>query len=130
MGISFTSLAVVAAAAFAAPLLEPVQVLALIGLSFLLLIAGLEVDDDRLRGRLLRVTGLGFVVSLALGLGAGLALHGAGQDMGLISAANAAAVIAAGLLSVLLFPAGALSLLRTAVEPREAETPSLAATQH
>jgi len=50
--------------------------------------------------------------------------------MGLISAANAAAVIAAGLLSVLLFPAGALSLLRTAVEPREAETPSLAATQH
>ena len=65
MGISFTSLAVVAAAAFAAPLLEPVQVLALIGLSFLLLIAGLEVDYDRLRGRLLRVTGLGFLVSLA-----------------------------------------------------------------
>ena len=34
-----------------------------------------------------------------------------GQDMGLISAANAAAVIAAGLLSVVLFPLGALTIL-------------------
>jgi Kef-type K+ transport system membrane component KefB len=41
----------------------PVQVMNLIGLAFLLLIAGLEVDFDRLRGRLLRVSGLGFVVS-------------------------------------------------------------------
>jgi Kef-type K+ transport system membrane component KefB len=108
---SLTSLAVVAAAAFAAPLLiellpgvnlanvvaeigigilvgpsvlgwahadEPVQVLALIGLSFLLLIAGLEVDYERFRGRLLRVTGLGFAVSVGLGLVAGVALHEAG----------------------------------------------------
>ena len=111
MTFSLTSLAVVAAAGFAAPLLielvpgarfpnvvaeiglgilvgpsvlgwahadEPVQVLALIGLSFLLLIAGLEVDYERLRGRLLRVTGLGFAVSVALGLAAGVALHEAG----------------------------------------------------
>jgi hypothetical protein len=35
-----------------------------------------------------------------------------GQDMGLISAANAAALIAAGLLSVILFPLGALTILR------------------
>jgi Kef-type K+ transport system membrane component KefB len=109
--ISFTSLAVVAAAAFAAPLLagvvprvalpsvvveivlgiligpsvlgwadadEPVRVLALLGLSFLLLISGLEIDFDRLRGRLLAVTALAFGVSLALGLVAGLALSGAG----------------------------------------------------
>jgi Kef-type K+ transport system membrane component KefB len=40
-----------------------------------------------------------------------------GQDMGLISAANAAAVIAAGLLSVLLFPLGALVLLREREQP-------------
>jgi Kef-type K+ transport system membrane component KefB len=109
--ISFTSLAVVAAAAFAAPLLgelvpglrlpnvvlelglgilvgpsvlgwahadEPVQVLALVGLSFLLLIAGLEVDYERFRGRLLRVTAAGFAASVAIGLACGLALEEAG----------------------------------------------------
>jgi Kef-type K+ transport system membrane component KefB len=111
VAFSLTSLAVVATAGFAAPLLiellprvrlpnvvgeiglgilvgpsvlgwaradEPVQVLALIGLSFLLLIAGLEVDHRRFRGRLLRVTGVGFALSVALGLAVGLALHEAG----------------------------------------------------
>src|SRR5438034_6248985 len=53
---------------------EPVQVLSLIGLAFLLLLAGLEIDFNRLRGRLLRLTGLGYAVSfgLALILGYGL----------------------------------------------------------
>jgi hypothetical protein len=40
------------------------------------------------------------------------------EEMGLISAANAAAVIAAGLLSVLLFPLAALALLRSAGQPQ------------
>lgn len=40
-----------------------------------------------------------------------------GQDMELISAANAAAVVAAGLLSVLLFPPAALALLRSGRAP-------------
>jgi Kef-type K+ transport system membrane component KefB len=57
---------------------EPVTIMSLIGLSFLLLIAGLEVDYDRLRGRLLEVAGLGFVVSFALGLLAGFSLDAAG----------------------------------------------------
>jgi hypothetical protein len=57
---------------------EPVRVLALLGLSFLLLIAGLEVDCERLRGRLLRLTGLGFAASVAIGLALGLALKGGG----------------------------------------------------
>ena len=35
-----------------------------------------------------------------------------GQEMGLIGAANAAALIAAGMLSVILFPAFALTILR------------------
>src|SRR2546423_15722110 len=47
---------------------EPVQVLSLIGLAFLLLLAGLEIDFDRLRGRLLRVTSIGFALSFALAL--------------------------------------------------------------
>ena len=111
MEISFTSLAIVAAAGFVAPLAigfvpklrlpnvvleivlgiligpsvlgwakadEPVQIMSLIGLSFLLLIAGLEVDYERLRGRLLEVTGLGFVLSVALGFVIGLALDAGG----------------------------------------------------
>jgi Kef-type K+ transport system membrane component KefB len=111
MEISFTSLAVVAATGFVAPLAlgllpkvrlpnvvleivlgiligpsvlgwadadEPVQIMSLIGLSFLLLIAGLEVDYERFRGRLLEVTGIGFVLSMAIGLAIGLGLDAAG----------------------------------------------------
>jgi hypothetical protein len=37
----------------------PVQVLSLVGLAFLLLLAGLDVELGRLRGRLLRLAGLG-----------------------------------------------------------------------
>jgi Kef-type K+ transport system membrane component KefB len=54
---------------------EPVQVLSLIGLAFLLLLAGLEIDFDRLRGRVLRLTGFGYVVSFALALIVGYAMR-------------------------------------------------------
>jgi Kef-type K+ transport system membrane component KefB len=99
--ISFTSLAVVAATAFVAPMVgelvpgvrlpnvvlelglgilvgpsvlgwahadEPVRVLAPPRPLLPPLIAGLEVDYERLRGRLLRLTGLGFAVSVAIAL--------------------------------------------------------------
>jgi len=56
---------------------EPVQVLSLIGLAFLLLLAGLEIDFDRLRGRVLRLTGLSYVLSFAIALVVGLGLRGA-----------------------------------------------------
>ena len=36
---------------------EPVAVLSTFGLAFLLLLAGLEIDFERFRGRLLRLTG-------------------------------------------------------------------------
>lgn len=42
----------------------PVQLLALVGLAFLLFLAGVEVDLKRLRVRLLRLAGLGFALSL------------------------------------------------------------------
>jgi Kef-type K+ transport system membrane component KefB len=54
-----------------------VEVLALLGLAFVLFLAGLEIDFEMLRGPLLRLTGLGFALSFAvalvvsLGLGAG-----------------------------------------------------------
>jgi Kef-type K+ transport system membrane component KefB len=50
----------------------PVQILSLIGLAFLLFLSGLEIDPRRLRGRLLRVALLGYVVTLALGVPIGL----------------------------------------------------------
>jgi Kef-type K+ transport system membrane component KefB len=57
---------------------EPVEVLSLVGLAFLLFLAGLEIDLGALRGALLRVASLGFVLSLVLALAAGLALDLAG----------------------------------------------------
>jgi Kef-type K+ transport system membrane component KefB len=56
----------------------PVEVLALIGLAFLLFLAGMEIDVHRLRGRPLQVALAGFVVSFAIAVGAGFALAAAG----------------------------------------------------
>jgi Kef-type K+ transport system membrane component KefB len=56
----------------------PVEVLSLLGLAFLLLLAGLEIDFELLRGRLLRVAVLGFAVSFALALAVALLLDAAG----------------------------------------------------
>jgi len=55
-----------------------VQVLSILGLAFLLFLAGLEIDPTRLRGKTLRVASLGFVISIGLGIIAGLALHAGG----------------------------------------------------
>jgi Kef-type K+ transport system membrane component KefB len=106
--VHFVNLLIVAAVAFAAPLLLglapmlrlpavvleivagivigpsglgwvevdlPVEVLSVIGLAFLLFLAGLEVDLDRLRGRVLRVTTLSFALSLLIGIVMGLLLQ-------------------------------------------------------
>jgi Kef-type K+ transport system membrane component KefB len=56
----------------------PVRVMSLLGLAFLLLLAGLEVQFEMLRGRLLRITAIGFLFSFALALAAGLLLDAAG----------------------------------------------------
>jgi Kef-type K+ transport system membrane component KefB len=45
----------------------PVSIVALLGLAFLLFLAGLEIDVHRLRGPVLRLASLGYVVTLALG---------------------------------------------------------------
>ena len=55
----------------------PLHVLALIGLAFLLFLAGLEIDLERLRGGVLRSASVGFVLSLAVALGIGLGLEAA-----------------------------------------------------
>jgi Kef-type K+ transport system membrane component KefB len=53
---------------------EPVSVLSLIGLSFLLFLGGLELDLRRLRGRTLRTAASAFVLSCAIALALGTLL--------------------------------------------------------
>ena len=109
--VSFSGLVIVAAVAFAVPLVLgfapglrvprvvveilagvvigpwglgwvqvdlPIQVLALIGLAFLLLLAGLEVDFERLLGPLLKLTGFGFLLSFGLAVVVGYSLGAVG----------------------------------------------------
>ena len=111
MELSFTSAAITAAAAFAAPLVlglapgfqlpavvlelvfgiligpsvldwvhvdPPVEVLSLLGLAFLLLLAGLEVEFAMLRRSRLRIAALGFASSFAIALGLALLLDATG----------------------------------------------------
>jgi Kef-type K+ transport system membrane component KefB len=56
----------------------PVQVLSVIGLAFLLLLSGLEIDFSRLRGQVLRLTAGAFALSFCLALAMGLLLGAAG----------------------------------------------------
>ncbi len=111
MTIALTNLLIVAAVAFAAPLLlglapglrlpavvlelvagivigpsglgwvevdAPVQVMALIGLAFLLFLAGLEIEFPHLRGARLKLASAGFVASFALAFGASYVMRGIG----------------------------------------------------
>src|SRR5947208_8363470 len=56
----------------------PVAVLSIVGLAFLLFLAGLEIEFHKLRGRLLRIASLGFAVSFAIAIVVSLVLSGAG----------------------------------------------------
>jgi len=58
---------------------EPIRVLALIGLAFLLFLAGLEIEFEKLRGRRLTLVGGAFVLSFALAVVVGLGLSALGQ---------------------------------------------------
>src|SRR5918911_1397713 len=101
---SFSNLLVIMAVAFGAPLLlglfprlqlpsgilvgpsvlglahddQTVQVVALLGLAFVLFLAGLEIEFGRLRGPILRLTGLGFVLSFAIAVVVSLGLKAGG----------------------------------------------------
>jgi Kef-type K+ transport system membrane component KefB len=47
---------------------EAVSVIALLGLAFLLFLAGLEIEFDKLRGEVLRYTAMGFAISFGIAL--------------------------------------------------------------
>ena len=55
-----------------------IEVLAFIGLAFLLFLSGLEIDFERLRGRVLRTAGIGYALSFAIAVVVSLALRSAG----------------------------------------------------
>jgi Kef-type K+ transport system membrane component KefB len=57
---------------------QSVEVVALIGLAFVLFLAGLEIEFDKLRGPVLRLTGIGFAVSFAIAVGVALLLKAVG----------------------------------------------------
>ena len=49
----------------------PVSIVAVLGLAFLLFLAGLEIDVHQLRGTVLRIALVGYAVTLVLGVGVG-----------------------------------------------------------
>jgi Kef-type K+ transport system membrane component KefB len=57
---------------------QTIEVIALIGLAFVLFLAGLEIEFHRLRGQVLRLTALGFALSFAVAVAVGLGLSAAG----------------------------------------------------
>jgi Kef-type K+ transport system membrane component KefB len=57
---------------------QTVQVVALLGLAFVLFLAGLEIEFDKLRGPVLRLTGLAFAVSFGIALVVALGLEAGG----------------------------------------------------
>jgi Kef-type K+ transport system membrane component KefB len=57
---------------------DAVAVIALVGLAFVLFLAGLEIELDKLRGPLLRLTLLAFALSFAIALAVGLGLRAGG----------------------------------------------------
>ena len=65
------------------------QVLSLLGLAFLLFLAGLEIDLHRLRGRLLGLVSVGFALSFAIGL----AVSGGLAAVGLVDTPLLVAII-------------------------------------
>src|SRR4051794_6729555 len=57
---------------------EAVEVISVLGLAFVLFLAGLEIEFGKLRGRVLKLTALGFAISLAVALAVSLGLKAAG----------------------------------------------------
>jgi Kef-type K+ transport system membrane component KefB len=57
---------------------DAVSVISVIGLAFLLFLAGLEIEFDKLRGQVLRITAMGFALSFAIAVVVALLLRATG----------------------------------------------------
>jgi Kef-type K+ transport system membrane component KefB len=84
----------------------PISILSVIGLAFLLFLAGMAVELERLRGRLLLYVGLAFVTSLGLALLIGYALFAAGQVISPLFIAIILVATALGVVAPVLEDAG------------------------
>lgn len=84
----------------------PIQILSLLGLAFLLFLAGLEVELERLKGRLLLFVGGSFLLSLLLALLIGFALFLGGQVLSPLFIAIVLVATALGVVVPLLKDAG------------------------
>jgi Kef-type K+ transport system membrane component KefB len=85
-----------------------IEALATFGLAFLFFLAGMEIDFERIRGAPTKLGSLGWVVSLALGLGLALALWLAGLIDAPILAGLALTTTALGTLMPILRDSGVL----------------------
>jgi Kef-type K+ transport system membrane component KefB len=85
-----------------------VSIVAVLGLAFLLFLAGLEIDVHRLRGPVLRLALLGYLVTLVLGLGVGGGLDAVGWVGSPVLVAVALSATSLGLVVPVLKDAGQL----------------------
>jgi Kef-type K+ transport system membrane component KefB len=86
----------------------PIQVLSILGLAFLLFLAGLEIDVAKLRGPVLRAAGLGYGLTLVLGLAVGLVFGAVGWVRSPVLIAIALSATSLGLVVPVLKDAGQL----------------------
>jgi Kef-type K+ transport system membrane component KefB len=87
---------------------EPVAVLALVGVTFLLFLAGMEIDLHALRGATLRLPLIGFLGTLVIGFGAGLAVDAAGWVSDPLFLTVAVSATALGVVAAVLKDSGQL----------------------
>jgi len=90
----------------------PVEVLSPLGLAFLLFLAGLEIEVQRLRGRPLQLAVGGYVLPFALAIGVGLALSAAGFTSAPLLVAIVLSATAPGLVVPVLKDAGQIESAR------------------
>ena len=87
---------------------DPIRVMALLGLAFLLFLAGLEVDVSRLRGPILRAVSVAFVVSFTLAIGVGAGLLAAGRVDNVLFTAIVLCATSLGVIVPIIKDAGAV----------------------
>ncbi|MFJ5643569.1 cation:proton antiporter [Streptomyces sp. NPDC093223] len=87
---------------------EPVDVIALLGLAFLLFLAGMETDVHRLRGRTLHLALSAYAFSLVIGLAAGLGFGAAEWVKSPVLVAVMLASTSSGLVASVLKGTGAI----------------------